>query len=235
MYSSTHCFVIVPNSRVFSIVSVFDDSCPQRLTTNNNLVLLVLSTQLRGRPKTKCRLRKFLYCCMHICSCRKVFTKPLPSNGCLQGASLTQLFQLSSVMSWHWHIPWINPMHHWRGNCQSMLSTRQHMSHSKCDDYVHVFSTVFESNQFRTMATIACRICYHQIVFAILRTMPITIIHTMWMRQSQQVWHFTHDAAGSVYNTFCCAQSRTESAGAYFQNFFNMTYCKHPNVKTALI
>lgn len=97
MYLSTHCLVIAANSRVFLTASMFGDSCPQQLmtqwlTTNIDLVLLVLPTQLRDRPNSKCRLQEFLYCCMHICSCWKVFNKPLPSNRYLQGSSLIQPF-----------------------------------------------------------------------------------------------------------------------------------------------
>jgi hypothetical protein len=52
----------------------------------------------RDGPIRKHCLQHFLHC-VHICCHRKMFTEPLPSNGCLCGAVLTPLFWLSGIMS----------------------------------------------------------------------------------------------------------------------------------------
>jgi hypothetical protein len=224
-HSSTLCLVTALNSGVFPTASMFDNSCPQwlmtRWLTTNNLVLLVVPTLLQGGPNTKCHLRKFLYCCMHICSCLNVFTKPLPSNGCIHGASLTQLFSLSSGHAMTLTQS-LNSSHApLQRKLQSMLPTRQHdMSHNKCDDYMHVFPAVWGSNHFRrTMAPMAHRICYHQMVFAILRTISITIIHAMCMS-----WKQTGLTSLLTFHPWHCRQCLELShvhkvLGAHFQNF----------------
>jgi hypothetical protein len=160
----------------------FDDSCPQWLTTNN-LVLLVLHTKLWGGPKTKCHLQKFSTVVCIFVPVRRY----IPSLCLAMDVSNVLLwlnyssFQVSchNIDTVHEFLPCITEKETAKACFQQDDTTCHTANVMTTCTFSPLFGDliIWEGLWSPWLAGFVTT----KIVFAILRTMPITIIHAMWV------------------------------------------------------